>query len=111
LAISTILDVWDCEVQAEAAKRSENGVLFSMEPWTSKTNIFPDVETCDAPIQVLEGNTTTSEDVEEYSVHDSDDESQDNEQSEGDNLYDSSNPPRGRRPGTRSGTKPSSPQL
>ena len=66
-----------------------------MEPWTSKTNIFPDVETCDAPIQVLEGNTTTSEDVEEYSVHDSDDESQDNEQSEGGNLYDSSNPPRG----------------
>jgi hypothetical protein len=55
---------------------------------------------------VLEGNATTSEDEEQYSIHDSDDESQDNEQSEGKNLYDPSNQPRGRRPGTRSGTKP-----
>jgi hypothetical protein len=102
---SLILDAWDCEVQDKALKMFENGALFPLEPGSGKFTIFPDVETCDAPIQVLETKDTTSEDEEEYSVHDSDDESQSEEPSEGDNVYDPSSQPRGRRPGTRSRTK------
>ena len=46
---------------------------------------------------------TTSED-EEYSVHDSEDESMDHDLSEGENMYDPSCQPKGRRSGTRSNT-------
>lgn len=102
---SLILDAWDYEVQDKALKMFENGTLFPFEPGTGIFTIFPDVETCDAPIQVLETKDTTSEDEDEYSVHDSDDESQNEEPSEGENVYDPSSQPRGRRPGTRSSTK------
>ena len=101
---STILDAWDTEVQSESVRLFEEGLLFPTDPGTTKANVFPDVEPCDAPIQMLEDKATTSED-EEYTVHDSEDETMDNERSEEDYSYDPSSQPRGRRAGTRSSTK------
>ena len=74
------------------------------DPETNRVNVFPDAVPCDAPLQVLDDKATTSEDEIEYSVHDSDDESQNDEPSEGDQVYDPSSHPRGRRSGTRSST-------
>ena len=96
---------WGVEVQEEALRLFENGLLFPMDPETNRVNVFPDVVPCDAPLQVLDDKAITSEEEMEYSVHDSDEESQNGEPSEGDHVYDPSNHPRGRRSGTRSNNK------
>jgi hypothetical protein len=101
---SIILDAWDTEIQSESVRLFEAGLLFPADPGTTKVNVFPDVEPCDAPIQMLEDKATTSED-EEYTLHDSEDETRDDDLSEEDNSYDPSCQPRGRRSGTRSNTK------
>jgi hypothetical protein len=101
---STILDAWDTEVQSGLVRLFEEGLLFPTDPGTTKANVFPVVEPCDAPIQMLEDRATTSED-EQYTVHDSEDETMDNDPSEEDYSYDPSSQPRGRRTGTRSSTK------
>mmetsp|Transcript_7209 Transcript_7209/g.14430 ORF Transcript_7209/g.14430 Transcript_7209/m.14430 type:complete len:144 (-) Transcript_7209:60-491(-) len=104
---STIFNVWDIEVQEEALRLFENGILFPMDPETNRVNVFQDAVPCDAPLQVLEDNATTSEDEIEYSIHDTDDDSQNEEPSEGDHAYDPSNHPipRGRRSGTISSNR------
>ena len=97
--------------QSESVRLFEEGALFPIDPGTRKANVFPDVEPCDAPIQSLDDKATTSED-EEYSLHDSEDESMDHDLSdpsldlkeEGENMYDPSCQPKGRRSGTRSNT-------
>jgi hypothetical protein len=53
---------------------------------------------------MLEYKATTSED-EEYTVHDSEDETMDDDLSEEDYSYDPSSQPRARRTGPRSSTK------
>ena len=57
---STILDAWDVEVQEEALRLFENGLLFPKDPETNRVNVFPDAVPCDAPLQVLDDKATTS---------------------------------------------------
>ena len=95
---STILNAWDTEVQSESVRLFEEGLLFPTDLGTIKANVFPDVEPCDAPVQMLKDKATTSED-EEYTVHDSEDEALDDELSEEGNSYDPSSQPRGRTQG------------
>ncbi|WPT11493.1 hypothetical protein PSENEW3n2_00000931 [Picochlorum sp. SENEW3] len=83
----TILDAWDIEVQEEALRLFENGLLLPMDPETNRVNVFPDAVPCEAPLQVLEDKDTTSENEIEYSIRDTDDESHNEEPSEGDHAH------------------------
>ena len=87
-------------MQRNALKLLEQNELFPIDT-TGKPNFNPDVEPSNDPFELIE----TDEDDIEVSLHDSDDEIDENEPSEGGAVYDPSNHSRGRRDGTRSTTK------
>jgi hypothetical protein len=44
----------------QSVRLFEEGLLFPTDPGTTKANVFPGVEPCDAPMQMLEDKATTS---------------------------------------------------